>query len=480
VGLPIQLRITLWHVALLGILIAAVGTFLVLRLRADLTDAIDHSLTPAAAQVAHDYGLEGIPEFSDASATVLHGERAASQLVDTDGRIMAAWGDPVSRKPLLRPAEVDAVIRRGRTLQLSRSGGGDATFRLVARPAAYQGLRQAIVAVESLRPVQTSVRRVGVLLVLAVPVALVATALSGWWLARRALAPVSHITATAAAIGPDRLGARVPLPAQRSRDEVARLAATFNTMLDRLEDAVREQRRLVADASHELRTPLAAMRAELDVSLRADEFTPAARLTLESSREEVVRMGRTIDDLLTLAAVDDGALTLVAEPVALERIVAATLDALKPWAAERDVALQLDAKEALVVADPRELGRAIRNLVANAIGFSPAGGVVQVSVSTDAATARVEVADQGPGVPPELRERIFDRFFRADPSRTRATGGSGLGLAITRHLSDALGGSVMVAEAASGARFVLSLPLAQVDDDAPRTGRRAVEAPRQH
>ena len=147
------------------------------------------------------------------------------------------------------------------------------------------------------------------LLLLAGPAALAATALGGWWLARKALLPVDRMTSQAEEIGIDRLHERIALP--RARDEIGRLAETLNAMLDRLERGVEEKRRLVADASHELRTPLAAMRAELDVSLMADDLPPAGREVLESTREEVDRMSRIVDNLLTLARVDEGRLELL-------------------------------------------------------------------------------------------------------------------------------------------------------------------------
>jgi heavy metal sensor kinase len=435
-SVPIRLRMTAWYVVVLAVVLAAVGAFLVVRLRTDLTGGIDRELARDTAQVASDVGKEGVPEFSDSAATVLGGERATAQLLAPDGRILAHYGDAVSERPLLTQA--------------------GQRFRLSAQATTHLGQRYLVVAGQSLAPVNRSVRRVELLLLLAGPAALLITALAGWWLAGRALRPVERMTTTAAAIGVDRLQARVPEP--RTRDEVAHLARTLNTMLDRIEQGVDEQRRLVADASHELRTPLAAMRAEIDVSLRVDELSPDARAVLTSAREEVDRLTRTVDDLLTLATVDDGGLRLDRQPTDLSRLARDVTATLVPLATERDVTLRTAGEPVAAQVDPDRFTHAVRNVVENAIHFSPPGGTVVVTTSAAGHVVRLTVDDDGPGVPAELRGRIFDRFFRADPSRTRRTGGSGLGLAITREIVAAHGGTVHAQERPRGSRFAIELP----------------------
>jgi heavy metal sensor kinase len=457
VSLPIRLRITLAYAALLAAVVAAIGAFLVIRLRADLVAGIDRGLRPAAAQIATDYGREGVPEFRDSAGTVLKGERAAAQLLDTRGRIVAAFGDPVAGRPMV-PAD-------DRASAVTRKLGGQA-FRVVTLPVVRQGQRQLVVAGESLAPVERSTHQVITLLLIACPVALLLTAAGAWWLARRSLRPVETMTATAAAIDVEALDQRVPEPA--ARDELWHLARTFNGMLDRIRDGVRQQRRLVADASHELRTPLAAMRAEIDVSLRADDLSPAAAEELESTREEVDRLSRMVDDLLTLATADeDGGLVLRREPADLAAIAARAADALRAAARRRGVDVELEGPAAPVLADRARLGQAVRNVIENAIEFGPRGGVVEV----ETAPGRVVVADTGPGIPPELRERIFERFFRADPSRTRETGGSGLGLAIAREIVEAHGGSIRVEPREPGSAFIIELePAFNVLTEAPSYG----------
>ena len=266
------------------------------------------------------------------------------------------------------------------------------------------------------------------------------------------------MTGAAAAIGADRLGDRIDDPG--SHDEVGHLAATLNSMLERIEVGVEEQRRLVADASHELRTPLAAMRAELDVTLRLDDLSPAARAALESTREEVDRLSRTVDDLLTLASADADRLSAKPEPLDLQRVAGTVADAVAPLAARHEVTVTATGAGARVLADPAALSHAIRNVVENAIEFSPRGGQVQLETEAVDGVARLAVLDEGPGIAPEARERVFERFYRADPSRTRSTGGTGLGLAIALELVSAAGGRFWVeAREPRGSIFRLELPL---------------------
>jgi signal transduction histidine kinase len=213
-------------------------------------------------------------------------------------------------------------------------------------------------------------------------------------------------------------------------------------MLDRIRGAVGQQRRLVDDASHELRTPLAAMRSELDVSLRADDLTPAGREVLESVRDEVDRLSRILDDLLTLASADEGTLALATEDVRLDDLAGRAGDAMRSLAARRSITIAVDGAATTVTGDPERLRQALGNLVENAVKFSPDGGVVGIRTASRNGSASVTVTDDGPGVAEADRDRIFERFFRADRSRTRGVAGSGLGLSIALEIVEAHGGRI--------------------------------------
>jgi heavy metal sensor kinase len=326
-----------------------------------------------------------------------------------------------------------------------------------------------LVVAESLQEVEASARRVRVLLLLVGPLAVAATALVGWWLARKALLPVARMTAEAEGIDVDRLHERIAMP--RAADELGHLAVTLNAMLDRLESGVVEKRRLVGDASHELRTPLAVMRAELDVSLRGDALPDEAREVLESAREEVDSMTRTVGNLLTLAQVDEGRLAILRTRVELLGASEAAERPLLPLAADKEIRLEVDGEPCEAQADPQRLHQALTNLIENAIKFSPRGGEVRIFTWSSEREVGVTIADDGPGIPEDARAHVFDRFYRVDRARGRDLGGSGLGLAICREIAGAHGGRVWFeSRECGGSAFSLALP--RDDGLEPASGRR--------
>jgi heavy metal sensor kinase len=457
VSLPIRARLTAWYAVLLAAIIVGLGAFLVLRLRADLEATTDRELRANSIQIAKGYAFEGKEDFRDVSRTVLPHSESGAQVVDPRGRVLVAYGEASTDRPIVPTAARADALDGKRHLLTIPLGVERQRFRVIVSPVERLGRDQVLIVAQSLKSVEHSVHRVLVLLLLAGPAALAATVLGGWWLARKALQPVERITSTADEIGIDRLDERIPLP--RTRDEIRHLAVTLNAMLDRLEEGVKEKHRLVADASHELRMPLAAMRAELDVSLRGDELSPDARTVLESAREEVDRMSRTVDNLLTLAHVDEGRLELLRRRVDLADAIEAAAGPLRPLAAGRGLRLEVGGDHCEAKADPERLHQALRNFIENAIKFGHPGGTVRVTAWRDTDEVGVTVADDGPGIPAEARAHVFDRFYRADPARGRDGGGSGLGLAICREIATAHGGRVWVeSEEGKGSAFSLALP----------------------
>jgi heavy metal sensor kinase len=312
-----------------------------------------------------------------------------------------------------------------------------------------------LVVSESLDDVDRSVHRLLALLLVAGPVVLVAAAAGGWWLAREALRPVRRMTEEAAGIGVDRLDERVAVP--RTGDEIERLGATLNAMLERLERGVAEQRRFVADAAHELRTPLAVMRSEIEVSLRSDDLPPAAAAVLESTGEEVGRMAAIVENLLTLARIDEGRLELLRGPVDLADVARGVARRFQATARSKGIGLLVSGEGASVLGDRERLHQAVANLVDNAVKYTGAGGRVRVTGWRRDGEAGLTVSDTGPGIPAEVLPRIFDRFVRADPARTRRDG-SGLGLAICKEIIEAHGGRVWAeSEPGRGSSFSIAL-----------------------
>ncbi|MCW3064936.1 MAG: sensor signal transduction histidine kinase [Solirubrobacterales bacterium] len=454
--LPIRLRLTAWYVLLLAVVLVGVGAFASARLHSTLGHEIDQSLASAAPKLTQGYAAEGAQDFFDVANTVFPAMPAgpsAAEVVDPSGRLLVAYGAPRLRRRILEPALV-AAAARGHRIRTTVSLSGE-PFRVLAVPVLRHGHTDVVVLAKSLHNRDAAISKLVVLLLIALPVALALAALGGWLLARRALRPVEQLTSRADAIRADDFAERIAVP--RTRDEIAHLAETLNAMLERLQRGVDERRRLVADASHELRTPLAAMRAELDVTLLYDELSPAARRVLESSREEVERMTALVGNLLTLASIDEGQLHLRREEADVGALLEAVAALLARLAADAGVelAVEVAGEPVHVVGDRERIREVAVNLATNAIKFAGRGARIRLATSADGFL----VADDGPGIAPDAQARVFDRFWRAEDSRTREHGGSGLGLAICREIVDAHGGRIdLESKPGRGACFRVTLP----------------------
>jgi signal transduction histidine kinase len=281
----------------------------------------------------------------------------------------------------------------------------------------------------------------------------------GWIISGRVLAPIGRITRVARDIQATSLSRRIELDGPD--DELKRLADTFDGMLERLDRAFSAERRLLADASHELRTPLAIIQTNLDVALDApDGDADRLRRAAVVARRATDRMARLVDDLLAHARLE--ALQIGTETVDIAALVRDCNEEFGAVATKRAVRLVTAAPEAVsVLGDYECLKRALANLLENAIRHAKPEGCVRLTAGAQGAWASVVVQDDGPGIAAEHRERVFDRFYRVDKSRSRAAGGSGLGLAIVRQTVEAHGGRVeLVSEPGRGSTFTLRLPRA--------------------
>ncbi len=282
-------------------------------------------------------------------------------------------------------------------------------------------------------------------------------AIAGATFARRIVAPVEELTRAAGELERGDLGRRV---AVRSGDELGALAGAFNGMAAALGRQEEARRRFVADSAHELRSPLTNLRAQIEAL--QDGLLPPDADRLASLQEDVAVLSRIVDDLSDLARADAGGLALVIEPIDVGEAVRTSIASHEPRAGALGIGLRSDVSPALppVRADRRRLAQILGNLLENAIAHSAPGGRVVVEGRADApGFATLAVRDEGEGIPEEHRARVFERFYRADPARSRETGGSGLGLSIVRDLALAQGGSVRLrSEDGRGTVVTVSLP----------------------
>jgi signal transduction histidine kinase len=305
-----------------------------------------------------------------------------------------------------------------------------------------------------LEEVLASTRTLTELLAIAIPIMASVLALLVWLLVGRTLRPVEAIRASVTRIGAQSLERRVPQPA--GDDEIARLAGTMNEMLDRIEAATRRQQRFVADASHELRTPVTRLRTQLEVELaHPDRADPES--SYRALLEDTVTLQRLLDDLLVLARVDATALDEERVPIDLDDVV--LREARRVRENGRVTVDTAAVSAASVIGEASGLARVVRNLLDNAERHAMSRVALDLGEVGD--QARLLVDDDGPGIPADQRETIFQRFARLDDARSRDMGGSGLGLAIARDIVERHGGSLAVDPGYSpGARFVVLLPRA--------------------
>lgn len=293
-----------------------------------------------------------------------------------------------------------------------------------------------------------------------VMIAMGGTFFGSWWLANRAIRPVHEIIDQAEAVTPG--VARHAIVAAADTKEYRRLVDVLNRMLKRLDEAFDVQRRFTADASHELRSPLTALFGELDLALRRERPPEEYQRVIRSALEEVERLSRVSEDLLTLARSDAGAMRPRLRNTDLVECANRTVDRLRVKADAKQSQLRLDAHEPVTgLFDPDLMDRLIWNLTENAIKFTPSGGTVDVRIEAIEDRVLLSVSDTGPGIPPEDLDRVFERFFRADEARRAAAdgGGSGLGLSIVRAIVNLHGGEIRVANRPErGAVFTVELP----------------------
>lgn len=459
----IRVQLTAWYALVMAVAFIAAGA----ATHAAARRQIQHSIDAATVSTTHNFLSalrdemdEGHGRLTLRSANELLGEfrdeERAIVILDERGNEFASHQTAVARS-------LDRVLLRrlsvARQFGMTTVNGG--SLRLYLAPADI-GPQSFTIATAQSRARQTeTLRNLRNAMLATAPIALLVACAGGYLLARKSLAPMVRMSDKARAISATNLSERIEVV--NPRDELGELAATLNELLGRLDRSFADQRRFMADASHELRTPVAILQGELDVTLsRSDRDASDYRESLEIMHRTVRRLTRIIRDLFLLARSDAGDLPLKSEPLYPGDVVSQTVRAYRTVARDRGVTLAAECDDDLIIdGDDDLLQRMIGNLVENAIRHSPRGAEVRVHCAADGPLARIEVRDQGSGVPAECRERIFERFYRADPARTAREGsGAGLGLPIARRIAEVHGGDLRLEESgADGSLFAVTLPL---------------------
>jgi heavy metal sensor kinase len=459
----VRTRLTLWYVSILAVALIVVGAMiyvlleqaLYLRLDANLEAGVRTAMTSLENDQREGQDHE---DAARSTAAELSSSEQMLAIYGVDGRLLAEGG---------RDGDLEIALPRPETIpdgdvlfETVLESDGDDRHRLAFRRVSIPPSVYIVVAGSDLEPMDEELAFLRNILGYMVPLALCIAGVGGWFLARQSLSPVVAMADRARRIGVENLGER--LPVANPRDELGHLAETFNELLGRLEASLTQQRQFMADASHELRTPVATTRTAASVALQQTHRDESEyRETLEIVEQQTVRLSRVVDDMFTLARADAGNYPVRKTPMYLDEIVDEVVRAARVIASTKGVSIDpMTLRSAAFTGDEDLIRRMIVNLIDNAVRHAPAGSTVRVDLDATDTGYSVAVRDQGPGIPPELRGHIFERFYRGDVIRRRdAHDGAGLGLALARWIANLHGGDVVLARSSpSGSTFVISLP----------------------
>ena len=452
----VRTRLTLWYLgvlaAILALFTAGTGAFLFFQLREDLDreiamdlESIERPLSEALQSGTKFHEVED----PDAPERFLEAWSSDGRLLYRSDRLgTRALGGPPTPEELQRE-----YLERSATL----AGG---TRVRIASGRMHGGARPLVRIAHSEEPVWREFRELLSVMLLGFPVALALAGLGGYALARRALAPIDGMALRAEQISADRLNER--LPVENPEDELGHLARAFNGTLSRLEESFEQLRRFTADASHELRTPLTAIRSVGEVGLQQPGGASYYRDIIGSMLEEVNRLTRLVESLLTISRADSGHVQLQRANLSLLDLARESAGLLEVLAEEKREQLVVEGDARVVVAGDRLILRqALLNLIDNAIKYSPEGEKVLVRVAKNDGDATLEVIDRGSGIPAEHHAKLFERFYRVDKARSREAGGAGLGLSIAQWAVQVHGGTIQLfSQDGGGCTFRIVLPAA--------------------
>ncbi|MBZ5607849.1 MAG: heavy metal sensor histidine kinase [Acidobacteriia bacterium] len=451
----IRARLTMWYSLMLaaGLILFGGGVWFIVS--HSLMHALDDTLAAQAQGVltvistefdpAHPQHLdEELREYTDATP-----EGKLTEIRDPQGRAIVS-------SQTVALARTDASLSDGFGVQTANS----ARYRTFTTTAVAAGGRYRILVATPLDPTEATLHRARTLMLWALPAVLLIASAGGYWISRRALAPVDALTQAARSIGIRNLSQRLAVPG--SGDELARLAETWNGMLARLESAVQRLSQFTADASHELRTPIALIRTTAELTLRRERPPETYRQALGQIAAESERMTRLVEDLLLLARADAGLPALPLQRIELTPLVRDVCQQGEVLARASHLELSAEVPEqpVYVQANDPALRRLLLLLLDNAVKYTPAGGRIVVKVDYDSTGSTVAVTDTGIGIPDSALPHVFERFYRVDESRNRDAGGAGLGLSIAKWIAERHHASIEAeSESGRGSTFRVRFPL---------------------
>lgn len=461
----VRVRLTLWHVVVLALLLIAFSTAVYALLSNILYSRIDAVLASVVDGTVSMLAKES-SETEYARLAPKHALRALS-FPDTSLAIFGPEGNPIAEKRVGERQSIPPPAIAGLSLngveKYTEHSGNRGVYRAAAVKVIPADKPYIVVASQSLEPVLRQLETLRHIFYMALPAILLLAGFAGWFLARKALAPVAAMSEQARRIGAENLNERLSI--RNPRDELGRLALAFNELLQRLGDAFSQQRRFMADASHELRTPVSVIRTATSVALDSKHRDETEyRSVLAMIDEQVLRLWRIVEDLLRLARADSGHYALQPHGFYLDELLTETARAATVLAESKGISIEIPhLSEHPYFGDEDLLRQMILNLLDNSIKYTPQGGKIRLDLDVCGTDYSITVSDSGIGIPVEAQPHIFERFFRAEKSHSRGEhdglGGAGLGLPISRWIAEAHQGRLELQHSdRSGSIFVAVLP----------------------
>jgi two-component system OmpR family sensor kinase len=467
----VRVRLTLWYVGVLALMLIGFSVAVYAVMSGIMYGRVDAVLSPIVGGTVSMLGKE-----SDEPGGIVFAPRhtlKALSFADTSLAIFSPEGRLIADKPVggyrgTPPPDITGLVLNETRKYTARAQSGNGVYRNAAMKVNIPVVHKAyvVVATQSLEPVLRQLETLRLVFYAALPAVLLLSGFGGWFLARKSLAPVVAMSEQARRIGAENLDDR--LTVANPRDELGRLALTFNELLSRLSAAFSQQRKFMADASHELRTPVSVIRTATSVALdREHRDESEYRGMLAMIDGQVRRLSRIVEDLFRLARADSGSYVLKPHDFYLDELLNETVQAAMLLAAPKNITIETpDLEEMLYHGDEDLLRQMISNLLDNAIKYTPPGGQIRLRLETREQDYILSIADSGPGIPSDAQPHIFERFFRADKSRTGAepngNGGAGLGLSIARWVAEAHHGRLnLKCSDEHGSVFVAVLPLSK-------------------
>ena len=466
ISLPIRWRLTIWYGLILALILVVFSSGVYVYFRNSLQKSIDAKIKSIgevlSSSMTESHNLSVFGNFERYLENVLGRKPKGKfiQIMDTSGKIGAKMNDietdtlPSSYNALERALNGEVVYE---TVESIRP-----RLRMVTIPIIENKENKKVTSIvqvgTSLEDFDETMRKLLIIMIIGIPTSIGVTIIGGYFLAKKALRPVDRLRKAAVKITLSNLGEQIDIGGRK--DELGRLAQTFNEMISRLRDSFQRINQFSIDVSHELKTPLTILKGETEVALRKERDAEGYKGILKSNLEEIDRMAEIIDDLLLLSKAESKEIQLNVSDVSTRDLIADVCVDMKIFADNKGIDLILkDLEDIKIKGDELKLRRMLVNVVENGIKYTAPGGKVEISSFANNGFVQIDVKDNGVGIPDEDKKFIFDRFYRGDKSRKRESG-SGLGLSISKWIAEMHKGMIEVkSQPSEGSLFSIKLPV---------------------